>query len=164
MVAEHPLMGVGFGNFDLYQRDYFFRPRAFGSLSAPAAAGFYAGGTHNTLLTPIAELGVVVGGLYLVLVGWSIASAFVTMRAAARRGPPGREAGLTMCSLLVGVAFVINAFFVELRFTPTPNGLFWIFMGLVQGAETPASYAVASIPGPDRTGLRRPTHSHQISI
>ena len=162
MIAEHPVVGVGFGNFDRYQQDFFFRPRAFGSLSAPAAAGFYAGGTHNTLLTPMAELGMVVGGLYLLLVGWSIASAFVKMRTAARRMPPGYEAGLAMCGLLVGVGFVINAFFVELRFTPTPSALLWIFMGLVQGAGIRSTQAGVGLPGANRSDLQRATQSQPL--
>ena len=161
MIAAHPVIGIGFGNFDLYQEQFFLRPQALGDYSATSRAEFWAGGTHNTLLTPLAELGLVAGVLYLGLVLWSV----VTMwRMAGSNRPAAETSGLPMCAALVGVVFLVNALFVELRFTPTPNALFWVMIALAQrrrqsavrppevgrGPRTPDDITLVTAPPPSR--------------
>jgi O-antigen ligase len=133
MITAHPLLGIGFGNFDLVQDAFFLRPQPIGPATAATLREFWAGGTHNTLLTPIAELGVL-GGLYLGVVLWGVWMTWRAARVATRTGADGGAAvgALATCASLVGVGFLVNALLVELRFTPTPNLLFWSFVAIAE--------------------------------
>jgi O-antigen ligase len=146
MIVEHPLIGIGFGNFDRYQEQFFLHPRVLGGLSITRRAEFWAGGTHNTWLTPVAELGVVAGGLYLILVLSGLFNALRRTTEASASTPPHGSwgAGLALCSFLTGVAFIVNSSLVELRYTLTPNAMFWVFMAL---AKTGPRYGPAAFAG-----------------
>lgn len=132
MIVAHPALGIGFSNFDLYQWLFFLRPQALQNLSATPHAEFWAGGTHNTWLTPLAELGLVTGGLYLGMLLWQLLTAFRGAWGNERSGAPNPVVGLPLCVALVGLVFLVNATFVELRYTATPNLIFWAFAALFQ--------------------------------
>ena len=131
MIVAHPVTGIGFGNFDLYQEQFFLRPKVLTELSTTTREGFWAGGTHNTLLTPAAELGVIAGGLYVILaLAQTLGAAWRRPRAATYHSV--LESGLPVCAFLVGLTFLVNGAFVELRFSPTANALMWLFVGMAQ--------------------------------
>lgn len=132
MIAAHPVLGVGFGNFDSYQEEFFLRPQVLANLSTTTRKEFWAGGTHNTLLTPIAELGMAAGGLYLAIVLWGVFRAWRTPSMAGGSRLKGGVGELPMCAFLIGVTFIVNAVFVELRFSLTPHALLWAFIALAQ--------------------------------
>ena len=128
MFLAHPLAGVGYGNFDRFQVDFYNRGQHFGGLAFNKE--FWDGGSHNTLLTPFAELGLFVGLLNL---------AFLLSRI-----PPGLEPvvddrggrrlrhPVLVCGSLMVVAFIISGFFVEFRYTATPTLLLWSFAAIVE--------------------------------
>ena len=125
MIGARPIAGIGYGNFDL-QQEAFFDPTSR-VVAAFTEGAFWSGGTHNTLLTPFAELGVLAGSLLLLLV---LRVPWAGLVRSFRAGAPGPEP-LLLCCTLVGVAYVVNAVFVELRYTLTPNALFWIAAALL---------------------------------
>ena len=94
---------------------------------------FWEGGTHNSLLTPVAELGILVGGIYLLLVGRVFLSGLRFLRS--KRPRTADQIALVTCATLVAIVFVINASLVELRFTLTPNALFWVSAAFIERAS-----------------------------
>jgi len=54
------LFGVGYGNSISYMVDFYESGRYFGATSSEMSFG--PGGSHNTLLTPFAEMGLLLGG------------------------------------------------------------------------------------------------------
>ena len=129
MISKHYFTGVGFGNFDLLQIKY-FDPRSLIVMKF-TEGDLWAGGTHNTLLTPVAELGIVVGGIFLFLIFRIIFVAIVSVKSYKLRDQDEKR-GILVCSLLICLAFFVNALFVELRYTLTPNALFWIFYAVIE--------------------------------
>lgn len=129
MISQHYITGVGFGNFDLLQEKY-FDPRSRIVMNF-TEGDLWAGGTHNTLLTPVAELGIVVGGVFLFLIFRTFFVAIDSINSYKLRDQDERR-GILVCGLLVCLAFFVNALFVELRYTLTPNALFWIFCALFE--------------------------------
>jgi O-antigen ligase len=137
MIAAHPVAGVGFVNFDHVQKEY-YDPSALGDLAEMDSSEFWEGGTHNSLLTPVAELGVLVGGIYLLLVGRVFLSGFRYLRS--KRSRTDDQIALVTCAILVGMVFVINASLVELRYTLTPNALFWVGAAFIERASRHQRY------------------------
>jgi hypothetical protein len=132
MIFQHPIIGIGYGNFDLFQED-FFDPTA--KIVATFTEGnFWSGGTHNTLLTPFAELGILIGGLLLFLILRVVIVGFIYSRNSVIVGK-NADSQLVLCSTLICMAFILNAFFVELRYTLTPNALFWVFAGIIESCK-----------------------------
>ena len=129
MISKHYITGVGFGNFDLLQEKYFDPSSRI--LMKFTEGDLWAGGTHNTLLTPVAELGIIVGGIFLFLIFSLFFVAIVSIKSYKLRDKDERH-GFLVCSLLVSLAFIVNALFVELRYTLTPNALFWIFCAVIE--------------------------------
>lgn len=129
MVSHHPLTGVGFGNFDLLQ-DKFFDPGAL-VVKKLTEGEFWSGGTHNTLLTPFAELGILPAGIFLFVVLRALFLGFMLSRSNRQSGDI-KDRSLSVCSFLVCFVFFINAIFVELRYSLTPNALFWVFASFIE--------------------------------
>jgi len=127
MIMAHPGLGIGFGRFDLLQSAY----ADLGLLGGLAGDELWEGGTHHTLLTLVAELGVLVGLVAVALFLWPIWVACRAVLGRARRSFSPGDRGLLVAGLLVLVAFIINANFVELRYSPTPSLLFWAFAAFV---------------------------------
>lgn len=132
MIAAHPVAGVGFVNFDHVQKEY-YDPSALGDLGEIDSSEFWEGGTHNSLLTPVAELGALVGGIYLLLVGRVFFLGFRCLRS--KRPRTHDQTALVTCAILVGIVFVINASLVELRYTLTPNAMFWVGAAFIERAS-----------------------------
>ncbi len=128
MVYAHPLLGVGYGNFGNVMSDYFEFSHF---LSIAFSKGFWEGGSHNTLLTALAELGIVFGSLYAGILGFATLGGVRTYLSRRPRLRPD-QAGLLLTATLVGLAFLVNAVTVELRYTLTPNALLWVFAALSQ--------------------------------
>ena len=99
---------------------------------------FWEGGTHNSLLTPVAELGVLVGGVYLLLIGRVFFLGFRYLRS--KRSQKDDRTALVTCAILMGIVFVINASLVELRYTLTPNALFWVSAAFIERASRHQRY------------------------
>jgi O-antigen ligase len=124
IVLAHPITGSGYRTFALVDEEYYNRAQAFGNLSYQEK--WFSAGSHNTLLTPLAEMGLLAGGFYLFLLCRAVANG---LRAPLGGTPGERDGtrGLLVCSLLVGIPFLINGLAVELQYTLTPNALFWAF-------------------------------------
>ncbi len=132
MIAAHPVAGVGFVNFDHVQKEY-YDPSVLDDLGEIDSSQFWEGGTHNSLLTPVAELGILVGGAYLLLVGRVF---FLGVRYLRSKFSRTNDRGaLVTCAILMGIVFVINALLVELRYTLTPNALFWVGAAFIERAS-----------------------------
>jgi hypothetical protein len=124
IVMAHPITGTGFRMFGKVNEEYYQAGAAFGEQAYQDK--FFRASSHNTLLTPIAELGLFVGGLYLILLCRAVANGLhapvgrtVEERASTRR--------LLICSLLVGIGYLVNGIAVEFQSALTPNALFWVF-------------------------------------
>jgi O-antigen ligase len=128
MVLSHPLVGVGYGNFDLLQHQFFEGGKHFGSIAFNKE--FWEGGSHNTLLTPFAEMGILVG---LLNFGFLLSRIWIGLRTKIRpRAGETIRHPVLICSALLFVGFILNAVFVELRYTSTPTLLLWSFAALAE--------------------------------
>jgi hypothetical protein len=130
MVLDKPALGSGYGRFAELNQEYYNRGTHFGALSYQEQ--WYQVGSHNTLLTPLAEMGVVLGGLYLFLIFRAVGHS-LPRGSGARPGVKEEQVGgLLTCGLLIGVAFLVNAVLFELRYELTPNALFWVFAAFAE--------------------------------
>jgi O-antigen ligase len=146
IILAHPLTGSGYRTFADVDEQYYNSGQAFGNLSYQDK-WFLAGngtGSHSTLLTPLAEMGLLAGGLYLFLLCRAVANG---LRAPIGRTPEesDRTRGLLVCSLLVGIPFLVNGLAVELQYTLTPNALFWVFAGFSERHLQLRKLAAASL-------------------
>jgi O-antigen ligase len=125
MVKEHPLFGVGFGQFTGHMRSFLRDLDWIPSLSA------YQGGTlaHNTTLTVAAELGLVGLTLYL----FTIRGAFRAARDAA--GAAWGEAGRTWVAGFT-LVYLVNIQFITAHELIT-NLLYFCVMGAIAGMRDP---------------------------
>jgi O-antigen ligase len=130
MVLAHPLGGTGCGTFGRLNQEYYNQGTHFGALTYQD--NWYQVGSHNTLTTPLAEMGLPLGLLYLVL----LCRAVVLSGGSAQLGhtPADREQiqGLLTCGLVVSVVFVVSALSHELRFILAPNALLWVFAAFAE--------------------------------
>lgn len=128
MVLTHPVIGVGYGNFDRLQHSFYEGGKHFGAIAFNKE--FWEGGSHNTLLTPFAEMGVIVGALNI---GFLLSRIVAGLRT---RVPTPSGAlmfhPVLICGSLMFVAFMLNAVFVETRYTATPTLLLWSFAAVVE--------------------------------
>ncbi len=143
LVRDHPA-GVGAGNFE-----HSFIPYALAGRSKPGEAIVFRS-PHNECLRLAAEEGIAVALLLLALL-------IALVRAARRSAAIARwrsEPGALLAS--GGVFFLVEAFFqfpFELAF---PSLLAAVLLGLALAcAEAPTNPALASLPLPSRTVLRR---------
>jgi O-antigen ligase len=83
MSADHPLTGVGVGNFQVRSADYVRRP---GALSYVGAVIERPRAVHNAYLHVLAESGVVGVGLFALFVLATMRAPLVAARRFARRG------------------------------------------------------------------------------
>ena len=129
MILTHPIAGVGYGNFDALEVEFFNKGQHFGWVPA-SNEKFWDGGSHNSFLTPFAELGILVGclniGLLLTRLVVGLRPLKPTTWANTRRHPVIVTGGLMV------IAFLINGLLVEMRYTATPNLLLWSFAALVE--------------------------------
>jgi hypothetical protein len=162
MILAHPVLGAGFGTFQELSREYYNAARIFGNLSYQKEWANV--GSHSNFLTPIAEMGLLMGGLYLFLTVRVMASSF---REPLGRTPEeqARVRGLLVCSLLVGVPFLLNGLAGDFKYFLTPNALFWTFGAFAERHARLRAFADAlpsaellrfgaAAPGPVAAGRR----------
>lgn len=118
MIAERPLLGFGWDQFDVVGRDYFELLDDYPQTGADTTV-------HNVFLSHLAELGMVGAGL------WGLAFALAIGGAIMRRGPPELRPwriGL----LAIAAHWIVVANFVPLPYA-FPNLLLWTWAGIVAG-------------------------------
>jgi O-antigen ligase len=130
IMFAHPWRGSGYGSFVMLNEEYYNRAAQFGALSYQER--WYQVGSHNTLVTPLAEMGFVLGGLYVWLVLRPLVLALWRNRAGSGPAQSAEVRGVLICALLVCVVFVVNGLLVEFRWALTPNALFWVFAALIE--------------------------------
>lgn len=121
MVEDQPVAGVGAGNFQASSVDYLLQPGAILRdefiVDEPKAA-------HNTYLQILAELGVVGLGLFLAVVGFSLASAIKAARAFGRVGDVEMDA-LARGAFVALVGLLVAYFFISEQF----GKQLWLLLG-----------------------------------
>ncbi len=108
MIKEHPLLGVGFGNFGAYSAEYLARARETSPRMDSRYRTEFVTEPHNDYLQLLAELGP--GGLlaFLWFIGWHLVLAKRRLTAG---GIMGHEALWLIGLLTALVVFLIDAFF-----------------------------------------------------
>jgi O-antigen ligase len=127
MFEAKPVTGWGFGNFDLYDRQFQGR---VGELFVPDKDH----ASHNLYLTILAEQGLIGIVLYLGPVLILLAKTPAAYRGLAREGPTGRS-WLVVLWLIPAMHFVVNNF--SNMKVPFGLGLYWLSIGLIAGIVLP---------------------------
>jgi O-antigen ligase len=126
VIEDHPLLGVGWNQFQAVNAD-----------NQRQADGYPLTGSdlvvHNVVLSHLAELGIVGGGLWLAAIGAAIAAAW---RGSSRLGALWRAG---MVAVVVDFAVVANLGPLGYAF---PNLFVWLWMG-VCAAQAPSLTTVA---------------------
>lgn len=143
MFEARPVTGWGFGNFDLYDRQFQGR---VGDLFVPEKDH----ASHNLYLTILAEQGLVGFVLYVgPAVGLFVLSV-KAYRTLPRDGPSGR--GLLVVLWLIPVThFVVNNF--SNMKVPFGLGMYWLSIGLIAGIVSPPRRQVDEPPALARLGI-----------
>ena len=116
--ADHPLLGVGAGNFEIAEGASLSGER--GKWSAP----------HNAYIQAFADLGIVGGVLFLSLIGVTASSARRLWRPRLSRGTASRHRPELLAALL---AFCVAALFLSLAYSGMLVALIGL-TGLAAGA------------------------------
>jgi len=115
LIAQSPLIGVGFNNFEIAKDRYVGGPKA----------------AHNIYLQNLTELGILGHPLWLVLVFGSMASMYRFMRRARRLPPDLRWAYFLSRGLLMGMAaYCIHGFFHNEEYMELMFALIGLHMAL----------------------------------
>jgi O-antigen ligase len=132
MVEDHPVTGVGAGNFSVSTVDYLLRPgatqRSVYIVDQPKVA-------HNIYLEVLAEFGVVGLTLFGVIVATGVLSALAAARVSGQRG--NRETELLARGLLVALlAMLVAAFFSSELFSKQ----LWLLLALAVAMRSFAAH------------------------
>lgn len=122
MAMDHPVSGVGVGNFEARSIDYIIEPgttyRTDRVIDNPGAA-------HNSYLGPLAEIGIVGLGLLLSILAFSLASVVRAVRRFERnRDGPMEVLSRGLFIALVGV--LTSAFFISAE----SNKFIWLMLAM----------------------------------
>jgi O-antigen ligase len=125
MVEANPLLGIGFGRFNVEWPNYYKEFQGFDF------TGF--DGSHNTFLTMAAEVGLPTFGLYLLM-------AFLMWRRCFRvyrQLDPGLMFKRTFVVMVMGILllYVSTGWFSDLRWNTLQNTLMFLMLGLVAAME-----------------------------
>ena len=125
MVEANPLLGVGYGRFNVEWPNYYKEFQGFDF------TGF--DGSHNTLLTMAAEEGLPTLGLYFLM-------AFLMWRRCFRvyrQLDPGLTFERTFVVMVMGILllYVVTGWFSDLRWNTLQNTLIFLMLGLVAAME-----------------------------
>jgi putative inorganic carbon (HCO3(-)) transporter len=141
MVEDKPVAGVGAGNFTTSSVHYVLESgdiaRTDVIVDTPLA-------THNTYLHVLVEFGIIGAPLFLVIVGFSLASSGLAIRNFRRSGDTAME--VMARALIVGQIGILSASFF---FSAQTDNKLWLILGL-----GPAMFAVSRqvSAGRDPTG------------
>ena len=124
MFRDRPLLGFGYGNYELSNDPYFERS------SVPLRGN--GEGQHNTILGLLVELGIIGTLPYLYIYGFFIRSALKQSRTRDGRNPVGREMAATQLALLLGI--VVYMQFSDVRFFNVVNEIVFWMSGVVCSA------------------------------
>lgn len=124
MFADRPLLGHGFGTYDVKSGDYAV---GYGTVGAAVSS---ADTSHNSFLTLLAELGIVGFFLY----GAALVAALRRSIAALRGRVPSADR-LKIVALLAGVvSYLVSANLIDMRFFSFAISLFWFNVGLLDAS------------------------------
>lgn len=121
MFQEKPLFGWGYGNFDLYDRQFMGRVLDFANDNKDHAS-------HNWYLSTLAEQGLVGTALFFAPVGWWLLLTLRHWSQFPKRGAWNRKF-LILLWLIVLAEVIINNFMNMIIFFG--HGLWWIILGLI---------------------------------
>lgn len=122
MAGDHPVGGVGLGNFPVRSGDYVRQP---GTLRFVELIAERPHATHNTYLEILAETGVVGLGLFLAVVAASMRAAWRAGRALEAAGQ-AVSATLARATLLAQVGMLVAVFFISAG----EDGRLWLLLAL----------------------------------
>jgi putative inorganic carbon (HCO3(-)) transporter len=118
IVAAHPFLGVGWGNYGMAYERYLF------DTSGLAMFALRGMGSHNDFLGTLGELGVVGLALFVLMIGFTLYSALrVVLNEKTQDGPMSHMA---MSTLLGLVGVLAAGLFVDLR----GRKFFWVMLAL----------------------------------
>ncbi len=122
MAEDHPVRGVGAGNFSANSIAYVLQPgmapRSDLIVNNPSVV-------HNTYLETMAELGLIGAGLYVALIGFCVGALFKAARTFARLGDLTMELlSRGLIAALVGV--LVSDFFISDQFSKA----LWLLLAL----------------------------------
>jgi O-antigen ligase len=145
MAMDHPVGGVGVGNFEARSIDYIIEPgttyRTDRVIDNPGVA-------HNSYLGPLAEIGIVGLGLLLSIILFSLACTVQAVRRFERsRDGPMEVLSRGLFIALLGV--LASAFFISAE----SNKFVWLML-----AMGPALLAVAESTAPATRPVQRPAY------
>lgn len=133
MFEDSPIVGQGFGTYDVRARDFAV---GFGGVGAGVAV---ADTSHNTFLTILAELGIVGLALYGAAIWLGVRRGLNVLRGKAQ-GPDR----LQTLALFAGViSYLISANLIDMRFFSFAISLFWFNIGLIDASARRAEAAAA---------------------
>lgn len=128
MIEAKPLWGWGYGNYDLYDRQFQTR------VGDMAVTG--DGSSHNTYLTLMAELGVIAFLLYIFPLGWWLMFSVKTWQRLPRDGFWSRTL-LAMLWLLILDHVIVSNFMDMIRVCPLGTTLWWMALGFIANMVYP---------------------------
>ena len=131
MFLERPILGWGYGNYDLY--DWKFIER-IGNV-APSKWTIQKGTSHNTYLTILAEMGAVGLVLYIIPALWLLALTIKALPRLPKRGFWSRRL-LFILWLSVGFHVVVSQF-MDMRFFLFSVTLLWLTLGIIYSVVEP---------------------------
>lgn len=121
MFKDEPLVGQGFGTYDIKSREF---AAGFGSVGAGVNV---VDTSHNSFLTILAELGALGFLLYAAAMFAGVKGAV----SALRRGGPNVDR-MKVVALLAGfLAYFVTANLIDMRFFSFANSVFWASVGLL---------------------------------
>jgi O-antigen ligase len=122
MASDHPLVGVGLGNFTVLAPDYVRRPGALAFVDLVADRPHE---THNEYLQRLAENGIIGVALFAALAGSAVLAAVRAARRLQRIGEYSL-AWMARCVVVADAGLLAAAIFLSVGPTPT----LWVFLAL----------------------------------
>ena len=135
MIGARPLMGFGYGNFELYDESFKVR---IGDMPAQE------GSSHHTFLHLAAENGLPALALYLVPVAWLLFQTLRRWRQVTSRDPLNGPLLIAMW-LALAHQFVVMNFMDMVDSSPWGTALWWLCLGVIQVVLTRGSRPAAVV-------------------
>ena len=128
MIEAKPVWGWGYGNYDLYDRQFQTR--------VADIAVAHDGTSHNTYLTIVAENGLVAFFFYILPVGWWFVLSIKVWRRLPRDGFWSRQL-LAMLWFSLAHIFIVSSFMDMVRNHPFGTTVCWMALGFVANLVYP---------------------------